>query len=107
MKSTPTGPVVSIDRARPLAMTVPSALVMTAPTGTDPFCADCHAHSNAVRHGGSSESNATCASDATSARLEELDDVARGVLDQDLRAAGTLDDFIAEFHAQRAQSSDL
>ena len=36
-------------------MTVPSVLVTTAPTGTDPFCADSHAHSNAVRHGGQDE----------------------------------------------------
>ena len=88
-------------------MTVPSALVTTAPTGTDPFCADCHAHPNAERHGSSSESRAACAADTMSARLEELDDVARWVLDQDLRAAGTLNDFVAEFHARGAQSSDL
>ena len=59
-------------------MTVPSALVTTAPTGTDPFCADCHAHPNAERHGSSSESRAACAADTMSARLEELDDVEDG-----------------------------
>src|SRR5687767_15002641 len=88
-------------------MTSPPASVTTAPTGTDPFCAERHAQSNAVRQGGSSAAKASRAAVTTSARLEELDDVARRILDEDLRAARALDDVVSEAHARGAEARDL
>src|SRR4029077_14866935 len=41
------------------------------------------------------------------ARLEQLDRIARWVLEQDLRAAGPLDDLVAEPNAGSSQPLDL
>jgi hypothetical protein len=48
------------------------------------------------------------AADATElTRLEELDDVARGILEEDLRAARPLHDLVAKRHAGGAEPLDL
>src|SRR6266508_1962832 len=59
------------------------------------------------RTSSSAAASSTQRNDYASARLEELDHVARRILDQDLRAARSLHDLVPERHAFRAEPFDL